>query len=103
MLMLQSFFARMRPDVTKLWNPSVFGHGNAHALAKLYGILANGGSSNGKRLMSPATVESQLQVIISGKCKILRLDTDFGRGYTIMQSPKVRIYYSEFPTLSVIS
>ena len=79
----------MRPDVNKLWNPSIFGHGNSQALAKLFGILANGGSFEGKNLMSPATVELQTHKMKSGRDRILRVPITYGRGYTIMTSPKV--------------
>lgn len=36
---------------------SASGHGNARAVARLYGALARGGELDGVRLMSPATIE----------------------------------------------
>ena len=82
---------RMRPDVNKLWNPSAYSHGNGRELAKLFGILANGGSFNGKQIMSPATIKLQTEKIKSGKDECLKIDITYGRGYTIMESPKVKV------------
>jgi CubicO group peptidase (beta-lactamase class C family) len=37
--------------------PSANGHGNARAVARLYGMLANGGELDGIRIMRPATID----------------------------------------------
>jgi CubicO group peptidase (beta-lactamase class C family) len=39
---------------------SASGHGNARAIAKLYGVLARGGEQDGVRLMSRATLEQAI-------------------------------------------
>ena len=41
---------------------SASGHGNARAVARLYGALARGGELDGVRLMSPATLEQAITV-----------------------------------------
>jgi CubicO group peptidase (beta-lactamase class C family) len=38
--------------------PAINGHGNARALARIYGALARGGELDGVHLLSPATVEA---------------------------------------------
>ena len=103
LLYLQDFHLRIRPDVNKLWNPSAFGYGNGRALAKLFGILANGGSFKGKNLMSPATVELQTQEVKSGRDRCLRIPVAYGRGYTIMTSPKVNKLLTVFWCLTFCS
>ena len=85
----QPFAIRVRPDVNKIRNPSIMSTGNAHAVAKLYGILANGGSLGDKKLMSPSTVELQAQPIKSGKDKCISIPAIYGRGYNIHTTPKV--------------
>lgn len=79
----------MRPDVNKLWNPSGLAYGNARTLAKLYGLLANGGSYQGKSLMSPSTIAQLTRIIKGGIDKSIKLERHYGFGFCILQSPKV--------------
>ena len=99
LLHFQLLVCRMRPDVNQLWNASAFGYGNAHGLAKIYGILANGGSSNGKKLLSPETIELLSKKVKSGKDKVLGLRSSYGRGVFIMRSPQVYIQTDNFKVL----
>lgn len=56
---------------TRAWRgaeiPSVNGHGNARALAVIYGALAAGGEAHGVRLLSPAAVARAAEVAIASK------------------------------------
>ncbi|XP_071157127.1 beta-lactamase domain-containing protein 2-like [Mytilus edulis] len=56
------------------------GHGNARSLAKLYGILANGGKDKGKTLMSLETIRTLFSPIISGHTLDLGEYEVLGRG-----------------------
>ncbi|XP_022096881.1 beta-lactamase domain-containing protein 2-like [Acanthaster planci] len=52
------FSAYQRPETLALEQPSVFGVGTARAVAKVYGILANGGRTNdGHRLLSSDIID----------------------------------------------
>ena len=75
--------------MNRLWNPSGFAYGNARSLAKLFGIAANGGSFQGKTLMSSSMVNRQVEEVKSGYDKCLKANITYGRGYNIFQSPKV--------------
>ena len=86
-------FFKKRPDVNQIWNPSAFGHTNGRALAKLFGILANGGSYGGKELMSQQTIVGQTKIVKSGYDKATKTDISYGRGYTIFMSPKVGHFF----------
>ena len=55
----------MRPETLALEQPSAFGVGTARALAKVYGILADGGKTKeGKTLLSSKAI---MKIISEGK------------------------------------
>ena len=71
---------------------SSHGHGTARGMAKLYGILANGGKIDGKQLMSKETLK------LFSAPKNIGWDLNFdkesvmGRGVFFHTNPKVYMY-----------
>ena len=73
---------------TKQWRnaeiPAANGHGTARSIAKLYGILANGGSRDGIHVLSPETIEKARQTQSDGKDLVLGgMRTRFGLGFML--------------------
>ena len=73
---------------TRKWReaeiPAANGHGNARSLAKLYGVLANGGSRDGVHVLSPDTIELGRQTQSDGKDLVLgHMHTRFGIGFML--------------------
>tara|TARA_B100000029_G_scaffold122428_1_gene115742 strand:- start:6823 stop:8031 length:1209 start_codon:yes stop_codon:yes gene_type:complete len=64
--------------------PAANGHGTARSLAKLYGVLANGGSRDGVHVLSPETIELGRQTQSDGKDLVLgHMHTRFGIGFML--------------------
>ena len=68
---------------TKQWRnaeiPAANGHGTARSIAKLYGILANGGSRDGIHVLTPETIEMSRLPQSDGKDLVLGgMNTKFG-------------------------
>ena len=73
---------------TKQWRnaeiPAANGHGTARSIAKLYGILANGGSRDGIHVLSPETIEKGRQTQSDVKDLVLGgMRTRFGLGFML--------------------
>jgi CubicO group peptidase (beta-lactamase class C family) len=73
---------------TKEWRnaeiPAANGHGTARALAKLYGILANGGSRDGIHILNPETIEKGRTAEVEGKDLVLaNIKSKFGLGFML--------------------
>ena len=73
---------------TKQWRnaeiPAANGHGTARSIAKLYGILANGGSRDGIHVLSPETIEKARQTQSDGRDLVLGgMRTRFGLGFML--------------------
>ena len=73
---------------TKKWRnaeiPAANGHGTARSIAKLYGILANGGSLDGLQILSPDTIEMARTTQSDGKDLVLGgMHTRFGLGFML--------------------
>ena len=67
--------------------PAGNGHGNSNALAKFYGILSNGGSRDGKTIMSRESINQALTPHTSGPDTVLFFgDIKFGLGYLLKRS-----------------
>jgi len=64
--------------------PAANGHGNARARALTHAPLACGGTARGKRLLSPATCESVLEVQTDGIDLVIGVPVRFGLGYARM-------------------
>ncbi|KAL5018586.1 hypothetical protein ScPMuIL_004308 [Solemya velum] len=69
------------PDQREIQAPSTHGHGTAEALAKLYGILANGGMLGEQRLLSSDVIKKIQRPLVAGYCKTYGFDTMFSVGF----------------------
>jgi len=63
--------------------PAANGHTNARALARAYGVLACGGTSNGTRLLSRESIERATVVHSDGPDALLPLHTRYGLGFAL--------------------
>jgi CubicO group peptidase (beta-lactamase class C family) len=64
--------------------PAANGHGTAASLAKLYGVMANGGERDNFRLLTPTTIEQISSVHSKGPDTVLfGLPYHFGLGYML--------------------
>jgi CubicO group peptidase (beta-lactamase class C family) len=70
---------------TRAWRgaeiPAAGGTGNARAVAQIHTILANGGTSNGKRFLSEAGCRKALELQIEGPDLILGMPARYGMGF----------------------
>ncbi|MFF7244209.1 serine hydrolase domain-containing protein [Embleya sp. NPDC008237] len=69
------------PDVLTWEVPSGLGVTNARALARVYAMLAGGGTLDGVRLLSPATVTEVTRTVVEGPDRILGEHTAFSLGF----------------------
>ena len=65
--------------------PSVNGHATARAIAKLYGVLAAGGSVDGVRVLSREAIARCAEEHSRGLDSILDIDTRFSLGFMLPQ------------------
>lgn len=65
--------------------PGANGHGNARALARLYGVLARGGHQDGVHLLSPEAIARCHAEQSHGEDLVLRIPTRFGLGFMLPQ------------------
>ncbi len=64
--------------------PAANGHGSARSIAKLYGILANGGTRNEVHVLNPETIEMGRTTQSEGKDLVLgNMHTRFGLGFML--------------------
>ena len=68
--------------------PSTNGHGNARALARLYGALAASTDLDGVRILEPATVEAATQEQVYGEDAVLGRVTRFGLGFQLAMAER---------------
>jgi len=61
--------------------PGANGHGNARSVAKVYSALAQGGSADGVRLMSPARIDIAREVQVDSPDEVLTMRTRRSLGY----------------------
>jgi len=61
--------------------PSANGHFSAHALAKMYGALANGGAIEGVRLVSAERIPQMQQILTEETDRVLMMPIPKGIGY----------------------
>ena len=79
------------PDIRELPCPSTHGHGTASNMAKFFGILANGGELDGKRLMSEKAVRQLTVPIVQGYDCSFGIDSKWGLGvqlFTVKEDNK---------------
>ncbi|MBI2912841.1 MAG: beta-lactamase family protein, partial [Chloroflexi bacterium] len=71
--------------------PAANGHGNARALARVYGAMARGGDIDGIRVLSPSAVERATEEHSYGPDAVLAgLPTRFGLGF-MLDMPEMQI------------
>ncbi len=90
------------PEQGLVENPSHSGFGPASAMAKFYGILANGGQHKNKRLISAEGVEKLKDVMTSGEDKVLFLNITYGRGTTLFSTPTVSVSLFFFQLANIL-
>jgi CubicO group peptidase (beta-lactamase class C family) len=61
--------------------PGANGHGNARALATVYGALANGGEVDGHRLLSPEAIDRAREVQVESADEVLVMRTARSLGF----------------------
>ena len=70
---------------TRAWRaaemPAANGHGNARSVAMVQTLVANGGVSGGKRILSEAGVRRALESQIQGDDMVLGIPVHYGLGY----------------------
>ena len=81
------------PYVRQVPCGSYSGYGTARDLAKLMGILANGGSYNGTTFMSPETVRLLTEVLTDRPDEVLPHPQPYGLGTNPYRSPLVSRFY----------
>lgn len=82
---------------TKIWprleQPAANGMANARAMAKLYGVLANGGTAdNGYQLLSPDMLAKCWEEQSSGMDLVLKRPTRFSYGFMMTQEGPLASY-----------
>lgn len=83
------FAAFNNPDLNQIPLTSFLGFGNARSLAKLWGIIANGGSYNNKTLLTPDMVRLLGTPVVAGRSWDGLLDVSVGRGVFFLPTPQV--------------
>ncbi|XP_033121881.1 beta-lactamase domain-containing protein 2-like [Anneissia japonica] len=71
------------PDNRMVEVPSAFGTATADGLARLYGILANGGDLNRTKLLSKAAINTLKTSVIKGMDKVVMKENEWGPGTLI--------------------
>ena len=75
---------------------SSHGFGTATSIAKLFGILSNGGMHEGKRLLSMTAIARLNEPLSVGWDNVLRMQITYGRGVTLREVNPVRLAFSIF-------
>ncbi len=85
---------RMRPDSPDHYNdarlrsglmPSTNGHGNARAVARIFAVLAGGGSLDGVSVVSPETIELMRKESWFGRCAMTDRTFRYGHGFFLSE------------------
>lgn len=74
-------------EIREIEVPSFGGHGNARAVARIYAALAQDGSLDGVRILSPAAVERATQLVWEGDCIMTRRRIRMAYGF-MMNEPE---------------
>ena len=74
------FFAINTPEIRRIPCGSSHGCGTAESLAKLYGILANGGKYDGKQILSTESIEGLEAVKMTGVDQMVGVKVQRGLG-----------------------
>lgn len=83
-LSMEEPFYVNEPEWRKAEIPAANGHGTARSLAKLYGILANGGKRDGVHVLKPETIEMARKTESDGNDLVLGgIHSKFGLGFML--------------------
>jgi CubicO group peptidase (beta-lactamase class C family) len=77
----ETILAGPSPSVLDTEMPAVNGTFSAHALAKLYGVIANGGELDGERFLSPSTVDAMGEVQTRARDAVIGMPMHWRLGY----------------------
>jgi CubicO group peptidase (beta-lactamase class C family) len=84
-----SLAAESRSARSRAWRgsemPAANGHGTARSLAKLYGVLADGGAFAGHRVLSPESIARCSMEESEGLDAVLGIKTRFSLGFMLSQ------------------
>lgn len=78
---LHAVSAMNKPEMRELSIVSFSGIGSAPALAKFYGMLANGGEIGGRRLFDATTIEWMTTTLTAGIDRVFEIPTAFSAGF----------------------
>ncbi|XP_033760354.1 beta-lactamase domain-containing protein 2-like [Pecten maximus] len=76
------------PEIRQVPLVSSMGHGNARSLAKLYGILANGGQIDGKHMLSQEMIHTLNTPVVSKNSLDLHRLSTYGLGVIFFDNPQ---------------
>ncbi|XP_062614250.1 beta-lactamase domain-containing protein 2-like [Saccostrea cucullata] len=83
-----TFAAYNNPDLNQIPFTSFLGFGNSRSLAKLWGILANGGTYKNTTLLNSSTINTLGTPLTSGRSKDGLFDVAVGRGVFFLPTPQ---------------
>lgn len=83
-----TFAAFNSPDLNQIPLTSFLGYGNARSLAKLWGIIANGGTYNNKTLLNPEVIRILGTPVVAGESLDGLLNVAVGRGVFFLPTPQ---------------
>jgi CubicO group peptidase (beta-lactamase class C family) len=78
---LHSATALNQPSALTAGFPGFGGVGTAHGLAKFYGMLACGGTWDGRRFFAEHTLDRMKTTLSQGEDRVLKLETAFSCGF----------------------
>ncbi|XP_048763866.2 uncharacterized protein LOC125671923 isoform X2 [Ostrea edulis] len=85
-----TFSAFNNPDLNQIPLTSFLGFGNSRSLAKLWGIVANGGTYKNKTLLTPAMIDLLETPVTSGRSVDGLFNISVGRGVFFLSIPQSR-------------
>ncbi|XP_060600041.1 beta-lactamase domain-containing protein 2-like, partial [Ruditapes philippinarum] len=88
-----SVFTHNNPDLREIPISSAFSSGTARAYAKLYGILANGGTEEGNKLLSNKSINKLATPVVSGIDLVTALYASYSVGMQFSKNPKGGIVF----------
>ncbi|MBV9007818.1 MAG: beta-lactamase family protein [Verrucomicrobia bacterium] len=94
---LHAVSAMNKPENRALDIVSFGGIGSAHALAKFYAMLANGGELDGRRFFTPPTIALITSTITDGIDRVFEIATAFSAGFMKNSAYSQRHIFGDSP------